>query len=987
MPASAKPASRHDWQEILALLDTALELDATQYTSWLEALPAEQARLSPMLKALLQSRAEVSTGAFMRESATFALPSPPAPEGPAAQSLVGPYRLLRELGQGGMASVWLAERADGLLERQVALKLPHVSWGIASFADRMARERNILASLTHPNIARLYDAGIAADGRPFLALEYVDGEPIDVYASARGLGVRARVELILQVARAVAHAHARLVVHRDLKPSNILVDAAGQAHLLDFGIAKLVDPQPGDEAETPQLTQAAGGRALTPDYASPEQIRGETIGTASDVYSLGVVAYELLAGVKPYRLRRGGAAELVQAIASVDVPLASTVAASPGARHELRDDLDAILNKALKREVAERYASVEAFAQDLERHLGNLPVQAQPDSLAYRARKFLRRNKLPVGAAIAVSVSLVAGLSLALWQAREALLQAERAQRVKDFIGTVFAAADPYVAGKAGGTVRDLLDAAAARIERELQREPAVAAELLGLLSESYRNLGEPDRALSAAQRAHGLAAAAYPESDPMRPRLMRVLAQAHFAKGQGDEARSLLRAALAMQRRQGGEPGELGQSLLALAGATLDQGHEAEALALAREAVQHLDAAYGSDHALSIEARGHLSNKLMIAKQPQEALQQAERAVEAARRTFVAPDHPALVAELSNYAYALNVNGRAREARAQWQIIVAADRKTFNPRGPQVSQALLALGHAQTSLGELKDALASFEESLAMLQGLGIHAGGELAIRYFSLGRVALLARQDERALTRLDEAIAIGSQAFGAESARVRDAGYYRAEALLRSGRLAETQSLVDRRIAEDRASGAPGLVRALRIGGLLDQARGDAAAALARLQEADALARQNRVDAPPGRLAQLHAELGRAQLEAGRLAEAEGTLLQAVDDLRKLEPTPTPQQAEAWLALGRVRLLQGRTAEALVGLEQADAFWRAFEPEHALAGEAAFWLGRAQAQAGDTRAALAQLARAKPLLAASSWPALKQLAAGARRAGFST
>jgi eukaryotic-like serine/threonine-protein kinase len=983
MPASAKSASRRDWKEILALLDIALELDSAQHAAWLAALPTEQARLSPMLKELLESRAEVGTGDFMRESASFALPAQPAPEGPAAQSLVGPYRLLRELGQGGMASVWLAERADGLLDRRIALKLPHVSWGIASFADRMARERNILGSLTHPNIARLYDAGIAADGRPFLALEYVDGQPVDVYASAHGLGVRARVELILQVARAVAHAHARLVVHRDLKPSNILVDAAGQAHLLDFGIAKLVDPQPGDAAEESQLTQAAGGRALTPDYASPEQIRGETIGTASDVYSLGVVAYELLAGAKPYRLRRDGAAELAQAIASVDVPRASSAATNPGTSHELQGDLDAILNKALKKEVAERYASVEAFAQDLERHLANQPVQAQPDSPAYRVRKFLRRNKVPVAAAVAVIASLVVGLSLALWQAREALLQAERAQRVKDFIGTVFATADPHVAGKAGGTVRDLLDAAAARIDRELQREPAVAAELLGLLSESYRNLGEPDRALSAAQRADGLAAVAYPESDPMRPRLMRVLAQANYAKGQGDEARRLLHAAVAMQRRQGGEPAELGQSLLALARATLDQGKEAEAVALTREAVQRLDTAYGSDHALTIEARGHLSNKLMVANQPQEALQQAERAVEAARRTFATPDHPALVAQLSNYAYALNVNGRAREAREQWQTIVAADRKIFNPRGPQVSEALVALGHAQTSLGELKDALASFEEALAILEGLGIHGGGELAIRHFVLGRVALFARQDERALSRLDEAIAIGSQAFGADSVRVRDAGYYRAEALLRTGRLTEAQSLLDRRIAEDRASGAPGLVRALRIRGLLDQASGDAAAALARLQEADALARQKRADGPPGRLAQLHAELGRAQLEAGQLAEAEGTLLQAVDELHKLEPTPTPQQAEAWLALGRVRLLQGRTAEALLELERADTFWRAFEPEHALAGEAAFWLGRAQAQAGDTRAALAQLARAKPLLAASSWPVLKQLAAGARRA----
>ena len=948
-----------EWPALSRRLDEALALAPGERGTWLDAL-GDTDSVKDKLRALLADAAGVETDDFL--GALPKLTLGPARSlsadaaGPTSPGLeVGPYRLLSELGHGGMGAVWLAERADGQPRRKVALKLPHIGWA-PGLAERLARERDILASLEHPNIARLYDAGVDQLGRPYLALEYVDGTSIDRYCMEHDLPLRQRLGLVLQVAAAVAHAHTRLVVHRDLKPSNILVTARGEVRLLDFGIAKLL--QEGSSGEATALTQLAG-RALTPDYASPEQIRGEPIGTASDAYSLGVVAYEMLAGVKPYRLQRGDAAELAQAIASADVPRASTVAASPGARHELQGDLDAILNKALKKEVAERYPSVEAFAQDIERHLAHQPVQAQPDSPAYRVRKFLRRNKLPVAAAMAVSVSLVAGLSLALWQAREALLQAERAQRVKEFIGTVFAAADPYVAGKAGGTVRDLLDAAAARIERELKREPAVAAELLGLLSESYRNLGEVDRALSAAQRAHGLAAAAYPESDPMRPRLMRVLAQAYSAKGRGDEARSLLRGAVAMQRRQGGEPAELGQSLLALAGATLDQGDEAQAVTLTREAVQRLDAAYGSDHALTIEARGQLSNYLMIAKQPQEALQQAESAVQAARRAFVVPDHPALVAQLANYAYALNVNGRSREAREQWQLIVAADRKIFNPRGPQVSAALVALGNAQYSLGELKDALASFEESLAMLQGLGIRAGGELAIRHFSIGRVALLARQDERALRRLDEAIAIGALAFGADSVRVRDAGYYRAEALLRSGQLAETQSLIDRRIAEDRASGAPGLVQALRIRGLLDQTRGDAAAALARLQEADALARQKRADEPRP-LAQLRAELGRAQLEAGHLAEAESSLLQAVEEMRKLEPTPTPPQAEAWLALGRVRLLQGRTAEALAGLEQADTFWRGFEPEHALAGEAAFWLGRARAQAGAPTASRAARSR---------------------------
>ena len=261
--STAAQASPSDWQDIFALLDTALDLDPSAQAAWLESLAPDQTRLSPLLKELLQVHAVGQTDDFMPLPAIFAWPEIAAGVAElAAQSLVGPYRLVREIGQGGMASVWLAERADGLLDRQVALKLPHLSWGGASFADRMARERNILASLTHPNIARLYDAGIATDGRPFLALEYVAGLPIDAYARARQLALRERIGLIVQVARAVAHAHARLVVHRDLKPSNILVDEQGQAHLLDFGIAKLIDPQFAGHSPSAPLTQAPDRKSV-----------------------------------------------------------------------------------------------------------------------------------------------------------------------------------------------------------------------------------------------------------------------------------------------------------------------------------------------------------------------------------------------------------------------------------------------------------------------------------------------------------------------------------------------------------------------------------------------------------------------------------------------------------------------------------------------------------------------------------------------------
>src|SRR6185295_9751376 len=295
------------WGTLSRLLDQALELPAPQVDSWLDSLAPEFDALKPQLKRMLSRHASVETGEFLNKLPKVDLQpedaTPPRTEQPG--DVIGPYRLERELGSGGMGVVWLAIRTDGLIKRPVALKLPHGAWKRAGLAERMAREREILASLAHPNIAHLYDAGVTAAGQPYLAIEYVEGTRVDVYCRERALGVRARLELFVQVAGAVAYAHGKLVVHRDLKPANILVSGDGQVRLLDFGLAKLLED--GVTRET-RVTEMAG-RALTPDYASPEQILGEPLTTASDVYSLGVVLYELLCEQRPYRLTRDSRGE------------------------------------------------------------------------------------------------------------------------------------------------------------------------------------------------------------------------------------------------------------------------------------------------------------------------------------------------------------------------------------------------------------------------------------------------------------------------------------------------------------------------------------------------------------------------------------------------------------------------------------------------------------------------------------------------------
>jgi len=357
-------------------------------------------------------------------------------------SLVGIYRLVREIGHGGMSTVWLAMRTDELTTRPVALKLPHTHLLGALFADRFARERDILANLTHPNIAHIYDAGISPHGQPFLAMEYVAGDTLTQYCESHGLGIADRLGLFLQVLAAVAYAHGQSVIHRDLKPSNILVREGGQVVLLDFGIAKLLVDGMADETE---LTRQAGA-TLTPQYASPEQIRGDPLGPATDIYSLGVVLYELLTTRRPYAQARSSRRDLEDAILSADPrPPSEAVGGEAALRKALQGDLDTIVLKALHKQPEQRYPTVDAFADDLRRHLRHEAIRARPDTLGYRLRSLAARHRTLAGLGAAAAVALLAG-TLA-WVAAErgyfwrSPLADARFSRLLDFPGTEQAAA------------------------------------------------------------------------------------------------------------------------------------------------------------------------------------------------------------------------------------------------------------------------------------------------------------------------------------------------------------------------------------------------------------------------------------------------------------------------------------------------------------------------------------------------------------------
>lgn len=418
------------WAIVSPLLDELLDLDDGAREQRLITLADDNPALAMELRQWL-ARDEQQPG-FLAEPIINASVFEPQ-----VGQIIGPYRLEVPIGEGGMGQVWRAVRADGLYQRRVALKLLRPGLGDAGLRQRFTRERQILARLGHAHIARLLDAGLSADGQPYLALDYVHGEPITGYADALGLDIATRLALFLQVCEAVSHAHANLVVHRDLKPSNILVTPAGDVCLLDFGIAKLLDEPRDDSAD---LTRT-GARVYTLHYAAPEQLRREPVTTMTDVYAMGAVLYELLAGRKPYQPGRSTDAAWEEAILA-DEPDRPSLAAQRLGRErndsvllrrapQLAGDLDNIILKALHKTPAHRYASAEALAQDLGRYIQGLPVEARAQSLSYRVRKLLHRHLLAVSLTLAAGILLVAALTALDWQARQLRAETARADALQ----------------------------------------------------------------------------------------------------------------------------------------------------------------------------------------------------------------------------------------------------------------------------------------------------------------------------------------------------------------------------------------------------------------------------------------------------------------------------------------------------------------------------------------------------------------------------
>ena len=626
--------------EVHALLEQALDAPPSSRQALLDRACAGRPELRERLERLLR-RSAGEAGFLDRAALREDVARAAGEAGEEAGRIVGAYRLTRLLGRGGMAEVWLGERNEGGFHQRAALKLiPRAS---GSLGQRFALERDILAGLTHPRIARLYDGGVAADGSAYMVMEYVEGEHLMAYARSHALDLGERLDLFLQVCDAVAYAHTQLVVHRDLKPSNILVDAEGNATLLDFGIARLLDaPDGGDSTRTIYFS---------PSYAAPEQVAGEAAGTATDVHALGVILFELLTGQLPWPAQ-APMATVVQRLMDAPTPLPSRHVGgdAPIGARALRGDLDAIVAKALRREPEQRYPDARALADDIRRYLAHRPVQARSGARAYVTRRFLRRNWLPMSIAAVMFAALLALTTAAVWQARQARIQAQRAESVQGFLLDLFRTnssrqADPVKARQT--TARELLDIGAKRIDTTLADAPQAKLELLDAFATLYRELMLPDEQVQMRRQAVALNRTLHGDHSVELAESLVDLAEPLIDSSASVEVEPVLAEASAILDGVDDPPPVLRGRLLLKTAALYSKSDVPRAHAAAAQAIAHFEQI--PDSVLLIEAyyvRGLLDLSLHEADAAVEALR---RTVELSRR-LRGPSNP----ELPGYYYRL---------------------------------------------------------------------------------------------------------------------------------------------------------------------------------------------------------------------------------------------------------------------------------------------------------------------------------------------
>ena len=792
------------WSQIEALFAAALDLPAQEREAFVRARGDDDGLAESVLAML---SADARSQRLLDGRPSDALPgvtSESLLEDPESGRQIGPYTIGEEIGRGGMGAVYRAERTDGAFRQTVALKLVKRGMDSEAVLQRFRAERQILARLNHPGIARVLDGGMTEDGRPWLAMECVNGLPITDYCEQHRLSIRERTALFEQVCAAVGYAHRQLVVHRDLKPSNILVTPEGAVKLLDFGIAKVLAGDEPGEPLTP-LTQP-GHQVLTPEYAAPEQVTGGAISTTTDVYSLGVVLYELLAGQRPYAFEARTPAVIDHVVRTVQPARPSTVvAASPPTtglavdklRRQLAGDLDTICLTALRKEPERRYTSVEAFADDLARHRDGLPVLARPDTAGYRARKFVQRHRAGVAAtatALLAIVALTGFYTSRLAEERDrAQTEATKAEEVSEFLSGLFRASSPGESEGEDLTASELLERGIGTVREDLADQPEVQTRLLATISRVYWQLGQYDDGIRAGRQALTIGIPALGEEHPEVAVARAALARSLSELGEFAEADSLLTLAASAAREDDAiSPKLLAHILLDWAWVRQETGSAEETLQTRHEVyklrVQHL----GPMHLETIVAASEIGNGYERAQQYEEAERWRRLALER-HREVLGSSHYEVAVTMNNLAQTLYVRGKFSEADRLYREVLPVFREALEPDHPYIAIGLSGHGQTLNRLGRFAEAEGMFREALDIrTRAFGpVHWSvaetlNNMAVMYEDTGDL-------DRAIRTFREVLAIDEQAEDNPGDKAISA-LNLARVLRKAGRLAEASPTLD-------------------------------------------------------------------------------------------------------------------------------------------------------------------------------------------------
>ena len=776
------------WKEIQRLFEEALDLGPAAISDFLDITCGDDAELKKEVLSLLA--ADAADNDLLDNNADDILNASLQEYNPG--DAIGPYRIVRLIGSGGMGMVYLAERADGEFSQQVALKIIRRGMNSEEILRRFKAERQILAGLNHPNIARLFDGGITAGGLPYFTLEYIEGHPIDYHCDENKLSLEKRLELFLTVCDAVEYAQRNLIVHRDLKPGNILVTTASEIKLLDFGIAKLLSG--GDQTEMYADMTKTGVRMMTPRYASPEQILGKSVTTASDVYSLGVILFELLSGSQPYGVSGDTPAEIEEAIcttapqkpslsigrvfdsgrAIVSLSALETVSlrrdTTPSRlRRRLAGDLDNICLQALRKEPERRYQSADQLARDIRLHLEGRPISARPDSAVYVSAKFLRRHYIGVAMIVlllAVAASLTTFYTINLKKERDkARRESARATQVSNFLIELFQSADPNETKGDEITARELLANGAKRIETELADEPDIQATMMVTIGQVYQQLGQYENALPFIDKALTLRLMLFGETNEDVADIYNEMGTLMYNLGHYDSSEACYRRAYRIDKSLFGEAHpRVSDDLNDIATALRVSGQDEKAENILRQCLDVRLKLYGENNLDVAHTLNHLGRLLVLRGEFAEAEGYLRRGLKI-RRDILGDDNVEVVASIGTLAGLLSSMGEYQQAADLYRAGLATVRKLFGNEHNYVGGMANSLANVLREAGQYEEAEQLCYESLDILRRTLPAGHANVAYPLTALGTLLIETGRSAEALPYLEESLAIRKEAFASD------------------------------------------------------------------------------------------------------------------------------------------------------------------------------------------------------------------------------